>query len=144
MELNAAKKETVNHLIAAHEGRPWGSRLSKYFRAFSGAFSPDMDFTFYFVTETRPVMYMSIPGLRISGVPARRSTRSAPGKSQSPSSVHYRCVHGEPDTERVRRLRSLNKVGAGAVLHRKLSIITARSSQNGNGGKIAAQISRFG
>jgi hypothetical protein len=54
MELNAAKKEIVNRLIAAQEGRPWGSGLSKYFRAFSGAFSPDMYLTFYFVTGTRP------------------------------------------------------------------------------------------
>jgi hypothetical protein len=61
MELNNTKKEIINHLIAAHDGRPWGSKLSKYFRAFTGAFSPDMPFTFYFLTETRPIMYVYDP-----------------------------------------------------------------------------------
>ena len=61
MELNNTKKEIINHLIACHEGRTWGSKLSKYFRAFTGDFSPDMPFTFYFVSETRPVMYVYDP-----------------------------------------------------------------------------------
>ena len=61
MELNNTKKEIINHLIAARERRPWGSKLYKYFRAFTGTFSPDMPFTFYFVTETRPVIYVYDP-----------------------------------------------------------------------------------
>jgi hypothetical protein len=82
MELNAAKKEIVNHLIAAHEGKPWGSGLSKYFRAFSGAFSPDMAFTFYFITETRPVMYVYDP-------------RPADKRSSRPA-FHEECARKKP------------------------------------------------
>jgi hypothetical protein len=82
MELNNTKKEIINHLIAAHEGRSWGSKLSKYFRAFTGSFSPDMPFTFYFLTKTRPIMYVYDPR------PANlRSSRSA---------FHRECEQKKP------------------------------------------------
>jgi hypothetical protein len=61
LTLTNTQKEIINHLIAAHEKRPWGSKITPYFRAFTGAFSPDMPFTFYFVSPTRPVMYVYDP-----------------------------------------------------------------------------------
>ena len=61
MELTNTQKEIINHLAAMHEGKPWGSKISKYFRAFGGDFSSDMPFTFYFISENRPVMYVYDP-----------------------------------------------------------------------------------
>jgi hypothetical protein len=61
MELSPIKKEIINHLIAAHEKRPWGSKLAQYFQAFTGAFSSNMPFTFYFLSANHPIMYVYDP-----------------------------------------------------------------------------------
>jgi hypothetical protein len=61
MELANTQKEIINHLIALHESSAYTSKLSPYFRAFGGDFSPDMPFTFYFASETHPVMYIYDP-----------------------------------------------------------------------------------
>jgi hypothetical protein len=59
MELTSMKKDIINHIIAEHEGRRWGSKTAKYLRALSGEFSQDMSFTIYFVNEVRPIMYVN-------------------------------------------------------------------------------------
>jgi hypothetical protein len=61
LPLTSTQKEIVHHLIAAHEQRPWGSKIAPYFRAFTGAFSPDMPFTFYFLSANHPIMYVYDP-----------------------------------------------------------------------------------
>jgi hypothetical protein len=61
LTLTNTQKEIINHLIAAHEKRPWGSKIAPYFRAFTGAFSPDMPFTFYFLSVNHPIMYVYDP-----------------------------------------------------------------------------------
>jgi hypothetical protein len=60
-ELNTIQKEVVNHLIAENEGRKWGSKIAKYIHAFKGRFSSEIPFTFYFLSETRAVMYVYDP-----------------------------------------------------------------------------------
>jgi hypothetical protein len=64
MELNSTKKDIINHLIAEAQGRHWGSKTSKYLRAFSGKFLSDMAFTIYFLSERHPIMYVydAMPG----------------------------------------------------------------------------------
>jgi hypothetical protein len=61
LTLTSTQKEIIHHLIAAYEKRPWGSKIAKYFRAFTGAFSPDMSFTFYFLSANHPIMYIYDP-----------------------------------------------------------------------------------
>ena len=61
MNFTGTQKEIINHLTALHEGSAYTSKLSPYFRAFGGDFSSDMPFTFYFTSETRPVMYVYDP-----------------------------------------------------------------------------------
>jgi hypothetical protein len=61
MELSPTHKEIINHLIAAHEKRLWGSTIAPYFQAFTGAFSPTMPFTFYFLSVTHPILYVYDP-----------------------------------------------------------------------------------
>jgi hypothetical protein len=61
MELSSTHQEIINHLIAAHEKRPWGSNLAYYFQAFTGAFSPAMPFTFYFLSANHPILYVYDP-----------------------------------------------------------------------------------
>jgi hypothetical protein len=61
LTLTKTQKEIINHLIAAHEKRPWGSNIAPYFRAFTGAFAPSMPFTFYFLSATHPLMYVYDP-----------------------------------------------------------------------------------
>ena len=61
MNLTNTQKEIINHLTTLHEGSAYTNKLSPYFRAFSGNFSPDMPFTIYFTSETRPVMYVYDP-----------------------------------------------------------------------------------
>ena len=61
MKFTNTQKEIINHLAALHDGSAYTSKLSPYFRAFGGEFSSDMPFTFYFTSETRPVMYVYDP-----------------------------------------------------------------------------------
>ena len=61
MTLTKTQKEIINHLIAKNQGKVWRSKLTKYFKAFTGEFYTDMSFTFYFISETRPVMYVYDP-----------------------------------------------------------------------------------
>jgi hypothetical protein len=58
MFLDSFKKNIINQLIAAEDGREGHTALEPYFRAFSGAFSPDMPFTFYFEERNKPVMFV--------------------------------------------------------------------------------------
>ncbi|MDR1031425.1 MAG: hypothetical protein LBL76_11215 [Treponema sp.] len=70
LTLTSTQKEIINHLIAAHEQRPWNSQIATYFRAFTGAFHADMPFTFYFLAVNHPIMYVYDPR-----VPDKRSSR---------------------------------------------------------------------
>jgi hypothetical protein len=56
MFLDSFRKSIINQLIAADEGRILQDSLAPYFRAFTGAFKPDMPFTFYFGTKNKPLM----------------------------------------------------------------------------------------
>ena len=58
MLLDPFKKNIINHLIAAGEGRTLEGPLDAYFRAFTGAFEPDMPFTFYFEAKDKPVLFV--------------------------------------------------------------------------------------
>jgi hypothetical protein len=58
-DLTKTEKEVVNYLIAKNEGiQPPLLRIYKYLQAFTGSFSPDMPFTFYFFDERKPIMYV--------------------------------------------------------------------------------------
>jgi hypothetical protein len=67
--LDPFKKNIINHLVAAEDNREIHDGLEHYFRAFTGAFEPDMPFTFYFEARNKPLMlvYDSTP------IPARSS-----------------------------------------------------------------------
>jgi hypothetical protein len=63
MFLDTFKKSIINHLIAGNERSEVHDALEPYFRAFAGAFEPDMPFTFYFEAKNKPVMclYDALP-----------------------------------------------------------------------------------
>jgi hypothetical protein len=67
--LDSFKRSVINQLIAADDGRVLHDPLAPYFRAFTGAFEPDMPFTFYFEAKNKPLMlvYDATP------IPARSS-----------------------------------------------------------------------
>jgi hypothetical protein len=69
MFLDSLKKSIINQLIAAADGHVLRDPLEPYFRAFTGAFEPDMPFTFYFEAKNKPLMlvYDATP------IPARSS-----------------------------------------------------------------------
>jgi hypothetical protein len=58
MFLDTFKKDVINNIIAAEDGRAQHNKLEPYFRAFTGAFSPDMPFTFYFEAQNKPLMFV--------------------------------------------------------------------------------------
>ncbi|GHU57023.1 hypothetical protein FACS189442_5910 [Spirochaetia bacterium] len=58
MFLDSFKKNIIDHIIAAEDGRELRTALEPYFRAFTGAFSPGMPFTFYFEAQNKPVMFV--------------------------------------------------------------------------------------
>jgi hypothetical protein len=58
MLLTSLKKNIINQLVAAEEGRVVHNAVEPYFRAFTGEFSADMPFTFYFEAANRPVMFV--------------------------------------------------------------------------------------
>jgi hypothetical protein len=58
MFLDPFKKNVINHLIAAEEGRAFAGPMEAYFRAFTGAFEPDMPFTFYFEERDKPILFV--------------------------------------------------------------------------------------
>jgi hypothetical protein len=58
MVLDPLKKNLINHLVAAAEGRTLDGPMGDYFRAFSGAFNPDMPFTFYFEERDKPILFV--------------------------------------------------------------------------------------
>jgi hypothetical protein len=58
MLLNGFKKNVINQLVAIEEGRALHNAVEPYFRAFTGDFSPNMPFTFYFEATGRPVMFV--------------------------------------------------------------------------------------
>ncbi|GHT95944.1 hypothetical protein FACS1894141_5440 [Spirochaetia bacterium] len=58
MLLNPLKKNVINQLVAAEEGRELHDAVEPYFRAFTGEFSADMPFTFYFEAVNRPVLFV--------------------------------------------------------------------------------------
>jgi hypothetical protein len=61
LALNRTKKEIINYLIAENEGTHSFGRVTTYMRAFRGEFKPEMPFTFYFLSEMRPIMYVYDP-----------------------------------------------------------------------------------
>ncbi|GHV47916.1 hypothetical protein AGMMS49546_38020 [Spirochaetia bacterium] len=58
MFLDSFKKNIVNQIIAAEDGRDLDDAAAPYFRAFTGAFSADMPFTFYFEAQDKPIMFV--------------------------------------------------------------------------------------
>jgi hypothetical protein len=58
MYLDPFKKNVINHLVASSEGRTLGGGMGAYFRAFTGAFEPDMPFTFYFEAREKPILFV--------------------------------------------------------------------------------------
>jgi hypothetical protein len=56
MFLDLFKRSVINHLVAADDHRQLQDNLEPYFRAFTGAFDPDMPFTFYFEAKNKPLM----------------------------------------------------------------------------------------
>jgi hypothetical protein len=58
MFLDPFRKNIINNLIAAEEGRTLEGPMGAYFRAFTGAFEPDMPFTFYFEARDKPVLFV--------------------------------------------------------------------------------------
>jgi hypothetical protein len=58
MLLTAFKKDIINQLVAADEGRVLNNPLAPYFRAFTGVFDPRMPFTFYFEAKYKPVLFV--------------------------------------------------------------------------------------
>jgi hypothetical protein len=58
MYLDTFKKNIINHLVAADDGGELHTPLEPYFRAFTGAFSPDMPFTFYFEARNKPLLFV--------------------------------------------------------------------------------------
>jgi hypothetical protein len=59
--INLTKKEIINYIVAENEGIAYSGKVRDYLRAFSGTFSPGMPFTFYFLSVTRPIMYVYDP-----------------------------------------------------------------------------------
>jgi hypothetical protein len=58
MFLDPFKKNVINHLAATGAGRPFADPMGTYFRAFTGAFEPDMPFTFYFEERDKPILFV--------------------------------------------------------------------------------------
>jgi hypothetical protein len=56
MLLDSFKRDIINQLVAADDGRVLQNPLTPYFRAFTGVFDPRMPFTFYFEVKNKPVM----------------------------------------------------------------------------------------
>jgi hypothetical protein len=63
------KRTVINNLIAAADGRELHDSLEPYFRAFTGAFKPDMPFTFYFEAKNKPLLLVH----DTTPIPARSS-----------------------------------------------------------------------
>jgi hypothetical protein len=61
INLSLTHKEIIKYLIAENEGTHSFGKVGNYMRSFSGQFLPEMPFTFYFLSETRPIMYMYDP-----------------------------------------------------------------------------------
>jgi hypothetical protein len=59
--LNLFEKNVINQIVAAEDGRPVHDPIQPYFRAFTGAFSADMPFTFYFENVRKPAMLVYDP-----------------------------------------------------------------------------------
>ncbi|MDR3115806.1 MAG: hypothetical protein LBU25_09840 [Treponema sp.] len=78
-DLSRTQKEIINYLIAENEGTHSFGKAGIYMRAFRGIFRAEMPFTFYFLSETRPIMYVYDPR------PAdKRSSREV---------FHHECNH---------------------------------------------------
>lgn len=61
MYLDSFKRDIINHLVAADDGRELHTPLEPYFRAFTGVFSSGMPFTFYFEAKNKPLMFVYDP-----------------------------------------------------------------------------------
>jgi hypothetical protein len=59
--LNVFERNVINQIVAAEDGKPVNDPVQPYFRAFTGAFSADMPFTFYFENIRKPVMLVYDP-----------------------------------------------------------------------------------
>ncbi|MDR2798149.1 MAG: hypothetical protein LBB80_07375 [Treponema sp.] len=60
-DLSRTQKEVINYLIAENEGTHSFGKVGTYMRAFSGIFHVEMPFTFYFLSEAHPIMYVYDP-----------------------------------------------------------------------------------
>jgi hypothetical protein len=58
MVMDSLQKHVINQLVAIDDGRVLHNPVEPYFRAFTGAFSANMPFTFYFEAISRPVMFV--------------------------------------------------------------------------------------
>ncbi|AEF83864.1 hypothetical protein TREPR_3751 [Treponema primitia ZAS-2] len=61
MFLDSFKKNIINQLVAADDGRVLHTPMEPYFLAFTGQFSPGMPFTFYFEDRNKPVLFVYDP-----------------------------------------------------------------------------------
>jgi hypothetical protein len=61
MYMDSLQKHVINQLVAVDDGRVLHNSVEPYFRAFTGVFSANMPFTFYFEAINRPVMFVSDP-----------------------------------------------------------------------------------
>jgi hypothetical protein len=80
--LTRTQKEIINYLIAENEETHSFGKIGNYMRAFSGNFFPTIPFTFYFLSETRPIMYVYDPN-----PPDKRSSRRV---------FHAECAQKKP------------------------------------------------
>jgi hypothetical protein len=55
------RSSDLNQLVAIDDGRVLHNPLESYFRAFSGAFSTGMPFTFYFEARNLPLLFVYDP-----------------------------------------------------------------------------------
>ncbi|AEF85111.1 hypothetical protein TREPR_0031 [Treponema primitia ZAS-2] len=58
MFLDLFKKNIINQIVAADDGRVLHSPVEPYFHAFTGEFSQGMPFTFYFEEKNKPIMFV--------------------------------------------------------------------------------------
>jgi hypothetical protein len=56
--MDSLQKHVINQLVAMDDRRVLHNPVEPYFRAFTGEFSANMPFTFYFEATGRPVMFV--------------------------------------------------------------------------------------
>lgn len=61
LDLTRTQQEIITAIIAENEGLRSFGNITAYLQAFHGDFSPALPFTFYFLSEIRPIMYVYDP-----------------------------------------------------------------------------------